>query len=378
MSRSCLSGWLLMSCVWLAVAATGGTTGCSSDDSGYLGPPIDPIGNAPDAPRTMQGRADAAPADAAPADAPADAPVAPADVADGGAVVVDAEMDGGAMDSTSAPDALLAGLGTVCTMGGQCATGFCVDGICCNEACGETCRSCLAGRTGGADGTCAMVKDGLECRGSTDSCRNGQLSEKVCKAGQCTDSRTPCQSAVCASETQCKPAGACKVSNDCQGGSKFFCDNGTCAQKRANGSVCKAGDECTSGNCVQGICCDKSCGGPCQTCTAASKGVCKLVPANTECGTGCLALGAVRSIHKKVCTAAGACIVSLSAPNKVADCPVPQDPCSQSGCEEANNQATCKVAASCANNAAGACCCPSPQPPGYVCKRPVQNVCACN
>ncbi|GAB4210429.1 MAG: hypothetical protein OHK0013_31050 [Sandaracinaceae bacterium] len=53
-----------------------------------------------------------------------------------------------------------------CTTDAQCASGECVDGICCSEACTETCRSCIVP---GMVGTCtdvpAMTDPDLECPG---------------------------------------------------------------------------------------------------------------------------------------------------------------------------------------------------------------------
>ena len=45
--------------------------------------------------------------------------------------------------------------GVSCTVGTQCATGNCVDGVCCNVRCDETCMACNALNTGGDDGVCA-------------------------------------------------------------------------------------------------------------------------------------------------------------------------------------------------------------------------------
>jgi hypothetical protein len=45
-------------------------------------------------------------------------------------------------------------LGTACTMAAECASGFCVDGVCCNTACTGSCMTC--GATGSV-GTCVQA-----------------------------------------------------------------------------------------------------------------------------------------------------------------------------------------------------------------------------
>jgi hypothetical protein len=58
-------------------------------------------------------------------------------------------------------DIQLAGGGTACTSGSQCTSGFCVDGVCCDNACGggstTDCLACSIAAGATADGTCALV-----------------------------------------------------------------------------------------------------------------------------------------------------------------------------------------------------------------------------
>src|SRR6185295_12166979 len=75
--------------------------------------------------------------------------------------------------------------GAPCVAANQCLSGFCVDGVCCGSACGSTCQACSAAKTGGANGTCADVKDGTDpkaqCPADTLSC-----TAAVCVTGACT------------------------------------------------------------------------------------------------------------------------------------------------------------------------------------------------
>jgi hypothetical protein len=49
------------------------------------------------------------------------------------------------------------------------------------------------------------------------------------------------------------------------------------------GSNCGSGTDCTSGHCETGVCCDQSCTGMCQQCSAA--GHCQMPPDDPACGT---------------------------------------------------------------------------------------------
>ena len=60
--------------------------------------------------------------------------------------------------------------GQTCSVGTQCASGFCADGRCCDTACGGNvvtdCQACSAARGAVADGTCTIIPAGLQyiCR----------------------------------------------------------------------------------------------------------------------------------------------------------------------------------------------------------------------
>ena len=48
-------------------------------------------------------------------------------------------------------------VGAACTVAGRCASGFCVDGVCCAEACTGRCQACSAAKkASGADGVCGQ------------------------------------------------------------------------------------------------------------------------------------------------------------------------------------------------------------------------------
>src|SRR5262245_13048497 len=55
--------------------------------------------------------------------------------------------------SADAPGGILP-LGHPCTLGADCASGSCVDDVCCESACDGTCEACDGVLTGGSGGSC--------------------------------------------------------------------------------------------------------------------------------------------------------------------------------------------------------------------------------
>jgi MYXO-CTERM domain-containing protein len=208
-----------------------------------------------------------------------------------------------ACDATQACKALL---GHACTTFSDCASGHCADGVCCNSDCNGTCQQCtVAGKVG----TCSPVPSGLEdpptcasddltprtCDG-TGTCTTGKRTTgKPCTAGaQCTSSFCVdgfCCNSNCANTCYaCNKTGAegnCSViqvgqqdhsaTTTCDGPTKYCSGSGTCAMdKKPNGQACPNGNsDCGSGFCVEGVCCNSTCLGTCQSCTVAgSEGTC--------------------------------------------------------------------------------------------------------
>jgi hypothetical protein len=217
----------------------------------------------------------------------------------------DNECFGGSSCSGSGA-CLLAANGTACTAGGECTSGFCVDGVCCNTVCNTLCNACTPAKKGsGADGTCGTIGMNLdpddECAGSLVC--NGS---SVCKApnGDACVLGTECVSGFCADGVCCSAActGLCQActatkkgsgvngvcgniavgldpDSECFGGSSCG-GSGTCLLS-ANGTACTAGGECTSGFCIDGVCCSSVCNTLCNACTAAKRGS----GADGTCGT---------------------------------------------------------------------------------------------
>ena len=198
--------------------------------------------------------------------------------------------------------------GSPCSSPDHCDSGFCADGVCCNVACGGACVSC---NQGDRMGECVPVPAGVPdphgaCRqDSPESCGqsglcNGQggcakhPAGTTCKAGVCQGTRTVLSGAECdgegtcvmAAALDCAPftceAGACRSScaDNGQCTAPALCTNGSCGA-RGRGQDCTSGDQCGSGFCVDGVCCDTACTGKCQFCASpATRGTCTPVRAD--------------------------------------------------------------------------------------------------
>jgi hypothetical protein len=76
------------------------------------------------------------------------------------------------------------------------------------------------------------------------------------------------------------------------------------------GASCAADIECTTGFCVDGVCCDKRCDGQCEACNASTKGMCATVsgapvPPRPACGDGSPCGLACDGQHRDACALPG-------------------------------------------------------------------------
>ena len=212
---------------------------------------------------------------------------------------------------------------TVATMVADCGAGVaCVDGVCCNEACGggstNDCRACSIAAGGTANGTCTDRAVGVMCNldpGGANLC-----TPDVCgAAGICA----PGAALPCTAIDQCHSTGTCNPAT------------GICsAPVVANGTACNDGSLCTSGEtCQTGVCTPGTtvtCTAPDQchlagTCNPAT-GVCSIV--NSPDGTGCN--------DSNACTGGESCQLGVCTPMTVVTCPV-ADACKLAGvCDPAS------------------------------------------
>jgi MYXO-CTERM domain-containing protein len=139
-------------------------------------------------------------------------------------------------------------LGSPCTVAGACASGFCTEGVCCDQDCKGICSSCTALLKGtGADGTCGPVPAGTNpgdaCAyqgpstcGTTGTC-DGRGACGTYPDGTVCLEPTPCIVAVC-SHGVC--GGAHQLDDTpCPGG---VCVAGTCVPDPTRASGSSGGD----------------------------------------------------------------------------------------------------------------------------------------
>jgi len=179
--------------------------------------------------------------------------------------------------------------GQACAAQTECASGFCVDGSCCDRACGAQCEAC---DVAGHEGTCLPVVGdshgarvrcpafgstcGGACNGAAaaacafpsaittceNQCADAKLAVSTCDGkGACiADRAQPCPgNFVCADTTQCKTS--CAGDQDCASG--YRCDATKCIPiPLCSGSVVRKGQEvidCSPYTCEQTGICRTSC-----------------------------------------------------------------------------------------------------------------------
>ncbi len=132
------------------------------------------------------------------------------------------------------------GLGVPCMSGAECATGFCVEGLCCDTACNSVeaqCQTCVKANGAWADGTCT-IRVGEDCDADGDRCT---AKDKCSALGKCV-AGSP---VMCPKPDQCHEPGTCDPKT------------GTCSSlaNKKDGSPCDDGVPCTHGDhCTQGAC----------------------------------------------------------------------------------------------------------------------------
>jgi len=296
----------------------------------------------------------------------------------------------------------------------ECAAGPCVDGSCCDRACGGQCEAC---DVAGSVGTCsamsgaphgtrsACASDSTVCGGSCDgvhpaactypgnsvSCRNASCAGGTATLAASCDGAGACpalQTQTCA-PFSCGPAacnGNCSADSDCANGT--WCSAGVCVPLLAPGQACGGANQCGSQHCVDGVCCDTACTGQCEACAeSGSAGTCTPVAggprnARTACASdGSVCAGTCDGIHPATCTypgngttcrdpscSSGIAVLAASCDGS-GSCPPEQDvSCAPNTCGPTACAGNCTVDSDCLSGnycAAGVC---TPQNgPGIAC-----------
>ncbi len=239
-------------------------------------------------------------------------------------------------DDSSSMEVAPAGMvaGAQCTAGGECASGFCSDGVCCTSDCAGTCQTCAAvgslgacmpaevgtdprdqcpdegvatcGRDGVCDGAgaCRKYAQGVTCAEASCTGSTMTLASRCDANGTCptpaTQSCAPficganavCQT-VCAKDAECTPPNTCLASS---------------CGKKPLGGACTTADQCNSGFCEEGACCSAACKGTCRSCAlAGTAGTCSTIPAGQDPLGQCADSGATTCGLDGTCDGAGAC-----------------------------------------------------------------------
>jgi len=205
----------------------------------------------------------------------------------------DGQPEAARPDATCVPDALTKKPnGQACTCASDCSSNFCVDGLCCNTACAESCKLCGAA---GSMGTCTFISAGSKPRDPT-TCQVTDVTtcgwDGTCDgAGACRryPAGTQCGKGMCDAEAvvgarscdgmgRCRPGptvicvpfscdattgacfDACAQASQCSNGQQ--CVSASCGLKM-KGATCKANADCASGFCADKVCCNVACQGGC-------------------------------------------------------------------------------------------------------------------
>ncbi len=153
--------------------------------------------------------------------------------------------------------------GAPCTRAQQCASNFCVDGVCCESACADVCSTCDGA---GTEGACVAAQQddacgALACPEDTE-CRTYDSTD----VGNCDGVGLCATIAACA---QVDVAGGTACQNgvgSCDGGGECVVPN-----KLGLGEICSSNDECGSDFCAltaagDSVCCNQACDGVCAAC----------------------------------------------------------------------------------------------------------------
>ncbi len=167
------------------------------------------------------------------------------------------------------------GRGEACKSDHECYGRPCVDGVCCEDSCTDSCMAC---NMPGDEGYCMPVRmgqlDDAGCPGEKAcSGNNNDLGHMACDGhGQCdyfvSDRNCGdyyCVSGDSVSDEDASCAASCKEHSDCRNGK--VCHNGSCISKLPLGGACEGDFMCVIGGmCVNGICCDNKCDVDCKFC----------------------------------------------------------------------------------------------------------------
>ncbi len=216
--------------------------------------------------------------------------------------------------------------GSTCTAAKDCLSGFCVDGVCCNTACASACTAC---DVAGKGGTCSAVDGtphGARSCAPFAACKVGLCLVACTKGSDCLSGTCDSLTSTCTGAFDAGPSDGSvgDTGTDPDAAGDAAPDTGTVPDTGADLGVAESGApnpgpkpsvgeflkctrnaECSTGHCVEGVCCDTACKDRCHSCALlTSPGVCTLEPVGVdlknECGPAYSCLG--------TCDGTGQCI----------------------------------------------------------------------
>jgi hypothetical protein len=330
-------------------------------------------------------------------------------------------VGGGSSGNASNPTGSVRG--TRCSADADCADQHCADGVCCDAECAGGCQACVSSKTGQPNGTCAGVLAGTdpddECTKADTPCGlngmcngagsclfaepNTECADEKCAGGEYTaaahcDGMGRCVSPEALACDNCEGNACedtCVASTDCLPG--FYCADSACVAKKVKGAACEVADECTSAQCIDGVCCDALCGSECHSCllkdTGTPDGTCSPVKVGTV-DSSCAATAPERCGYDGTCNATGDCrnwaqgtpcstkgcvddsrVVSTACNGAALCAPVQTESCGLWGCYGGECETSCSSDASCSSSAYcdGSTCIAKKQT-GANCSRPEECV----
>ncbi|HLK89682.1 MAG TPA: hypothetical protein VKZ18_07305 [Polyangia bacterium] len=146
--------------------------------------------------------------------------------------------------------------GATCNQASECASGFCVDGVCCDTACTDSTMTCFSV---GSIGTCTPVfvpqprANGVACKQGSE-CASGFCVDGVCCNTACADSSMTCDGVgsvgTCTAATTSTPQAlgtSCTTAVQC---ASAFCVGGVCCDTACAGSCMTCGAAGAVGTCT--------------------------------------------------------------------------------------------------------------------------------
>ncbi|HEX3852811.1 MAG TPA: MYXO-CTERM sorting domain-containing protein, partial [Polyangiaceae bacterium] len=161
----------------------------------------------------------------------------------------------------------LLGPADACANDAQCASNFCVDGVCCDKRCGDQCAACdVPGSEGKCTAVAGAAHGGRAACGGVGTC-GAACDGSVVSSCSFADKTVSCGDAFCSGGVK-GPAPVCDGDGTCAPAkttacSSFACDGSECSNACAQDSDCVKQLECRKGVCLPPILIDADDKGTC-------------------------------------------------------------------------------------------------------------------